>query len=709
MDLKSLSSRQKKIVIILITSPNFLAVKDLAKKIGVSKRTIYRELSVLKEILKESGIDLKSKPGVGISIEGNSYLIEGLKERLENVTLGINLTPKEREIYIIQEFLFSGRFQKLTALAYKLSVTEATISYDLDRVAEWFEERGLFLVRKQGVGVYLKGSEAAFRRGIIDFFYDNVNEDEIFTLINNNLSNNMESKRIENSTIKTKILNFINLNISSRLEEAVDEILNQVQFNMVNSSYIGLIIHLSLAIKRLQSGEKIYINKDKLDKLKQTKEYKIAEKITDKLEDIFKLDIPVDERGYITMHLKGAKLRKELEIIDEPLDDEELEAIKLARMLISEVEEELKVDISNDFNLISGLAIHLEPALSRLRMGMEIRNPILEDLKNEYNEVFDATRRAVNKVAEVIDCKIPDSEVGFLTMHIAASLDNINKFDYQVRVLVVCSSGIGSSKILATRLKNVFKNIKIVDEVSAFSLKDNRIDERNIDLVISTIQIDNYQGEVVVVIPILLKDEVEKIQKKVKEIKLKNLENEVPNNRKSTDKLECRLETVTKLSRGIIKIIENFNMIKIERVKEYDQLIRRVCKEDFLPFEVDSKRVYNALKRREEKGATIIPEIKTSLLHARTDGVEEIFIGLVLLDEPILLPNLSRVKEEVDRVIVLLAPRELLKEEIKLISKFSASMIENKSFYKAIRDGREESFLKYLRRLIEDYYEDLIN
>ena len=715
MDLKNLSEREKKIVSTLINSPDYLTVKELADEIGVSKRTIYRELSSLKDLLKESDLVVESKPGVGTSITGDAVTLKEYEAQLEERTDDKNLTPQERKLYIIEEFLFADRFQKMTALAYKLSVTEATISYDLNKVSHWFEEKGLSLVRKQGVGVYLKGSEADFRRAVIDFLYENMEEDEVLTLIRNKLDNDLGEKDDKEtaSPIKNNILEFIDMDISAQLEAAVDQILQEVDFKMVNSSYIGLVIHLSLAIKRLQSGKKIHVNQNKLEQLKLSKEYKIAQKISNRLEEIFALTIPEDETGYITMHLKGAKLRKNIELMDEPLDDAELEAMKLARVLVKRVESKLDVDLAEDLNLISGLVTHLEPAISRLKMGLEIRNPIIDDLKAEYEDVFRATKEASQVLAKELGCEIPEAEIGFLTMHIAAAVENTENKAGKVRVLVVCSSGIGSSKILATRLNKAIDNLEIVDEISALSVTDEKIARKDIDLVISTVSIDDYKGDIVIVTPILLPDEIKKVEQKISQIQQTDREKkgEVLKQNNEEVRLEDKVRVMSRISEDIMSLLEEFSLIKIDngqQGKEYSEIIDRICQADFLPEDSDLERVYDALKMREEKGATIIPEIKMSLLHARSDGIKQPFIGFVVLEEAISLPNSNQVDKRVDRIVVLLAPEELLAEEINLMSKFSASIIENNEFYEVVREGSGSKFLNYLRNLVDDYYQKLI-
>ena len=274
MNLKNLTSREKKILNILIVADEYLTAKELAEQIGVSKRTISRELSKLKKEVKKSNRVLKSKPSVGIFLTGDKEIIDNLRKKLSSFDSSIDYSPEGRKKYIIEQFLFVKRFQKSTALAHRLSVTKATISYDLNKVAEWFEKRGLQLTRKQGVGIELEGSEADFRKAIIDFLYEDIGEEKFLSLLRERIDNKVKSKPKEN-ILQTKldVLNFISFETSNKIEKGVKKILDDNQFQMVNSSYMGLIIHLALAIKRIQNGDKIEVSKKKLEKLKETKTF----------------------------------------------------------------------------------------------------------------------------------------------------------------------------------------------------------------------------------------------------------------------------------------------------------------------------------------------------------------------------------------------------------------------------------------------------
>mgnify|MGYP006285484885 CR=1 FL=1 len=708
MKIDNLTSREKKIIKILINRDEYLTVKELADELDVSKRTVSREMSSLKKSFKNSDLNIISKPSVGTTVTGKEEILKQYQKKLNEKESISEYTPEGRKRYIIKQFIFSDRFQKLTALAHQLAVTEATISYDLNKVVEWFEKRGLELNRKQGIGVFLEGSEENFRRAVIDFLYEDFGEEKVLDIIRNNVDNDLNKMESKSEISKTKldILNFISYETSSKIEKSISEILNENNFQMVNSSYIGLLIHLALAIKRLENNEKISIESKKLKKLKKTKEFKLAEKIALKLEKVFDITIPEDEKAFITMHLKGAKIRKNVEMIKEPLADEELEAIKLARMLVREVENKLNVKLVDDYNLISGLTTHLEPAVSRLKMGMEIRNPILKDLKREYNDIFQITKEAAEVLTEELDCEIPDSEIGYLTMHIASALENADFYFSKINTLVVCSSGIGSSRILAARLKKTLANLEVVAETSALNIEEY-LKNNQIDLIISTVALDKYSEKTVVVSPVLVKEDIRKINNKIKQININKAQEKKPDDFAAVEDgtFEERLESISKLSDDILKLIKEFKIIEFEELENYQDIFKKICSGNYLPESFDSELVYQALVEREKKGATIIPEMRLALLHGRSEGVEYPFISLVKLNKTLKVKNFKSEKK-IDRIIVLLAPKKMLKEEINLLSKFSSSIIENENFSQIIRRGSREEFLKYFKELMSNYFND---
>ena len=86
------------------------------------------------------------------------------------------------------------------------------------------------------------------------------------------------------------------------------------------------------------------------------------------------------------------------------------------------------------------------------------------------------------------------------------------------RVVLCCSTGIGTSHLLKKRIQNTFPDIEIIDAISLNRLK--KMDLSEVDFVISTIKMNEKISCPVVNVSVLLDQrDVEKIQSVMKERK----------------------------------------------------------------------------------------------------------------------------------------------------------------------------------------------
>ena len=64
----------------------------------------------------------------------------------------------------------------------------------------------------------------------------------------------------------------------------------------------------------------------------------------------------------------------------------------------------------------------------------------------------------------LLSIEIPESEIGYIAIHIGAAMENEGKLEGRIyRVAVACASGIGTSRLLTTRLQKEFKVIQVID------------------------------------------------------------------------------------------------------------------------------------------------------------------------------------------------------------------------------------------------------
>ncbi|MHA5123110.1 PRD domain-containing protein [Oenococcus oeni] len=173
---------------------------------------------------------------------------------------------------------------------------------------------------------------------------------------------------------------------------------------------------------------------------------------------------------------------------------------------------------TNDFTDIrNDLINHIKPMLNRIKYSLNVKNNLLDQIKSEYSEVFTAAQEAT-KIIEKKERipEIPDDEVGFLALYFAQSLERDLP---RIKVLIMCTTGVGTAELLKVKVARSFSNLDIVSVISEREFRQIR--SPDIDLVISTIPINDSKIPLVVVSAIfnsndkqIVSDEVEKIERK---------------------------------------------------------------------------------------------------------------------------------------------------------------------------------------------------
>src|SRR5699024_8269457 len=319
------------------------------------------------------------------------------------------------------------------------------------------------------------------------------------------------TQSLKTNAISDRLLGLVNPEKLSIIEQRVAQAKDELRYDLADSAYIGLVVHLALAIERLQKGDTIEFDQDYLREMNRTNEYAIAKKLIHDLENDFDMKIPNDEIGYITMHLMGAKLRVNQHYV---IEDSSLDVAYQAKEIIGYVSNRLGKDLNYHVTLLNDLVAHLKPSIYRLKKGLTISNPMLDELRRDYNELFIIVQDAVNEVFP--DISFPEDEIAYLVLLFAAILLH-DETDASMRALVICSSGIGTAKMLATKLKQQIPEIKQVENKSMFDLES--IADDDYDIIVSTIPLDEAEHNYILTSPMLTKPEADEVKRAIRKRK----------------------------------------------------------------------------------------------------------------------------------------------------------------------------------------------
>jgi len=698
--------RAKNILQIICKQKDYITIAKIAKDLDVSGRTVLREIPEVEKFLKQNGVILDKKTGVGIKV------MSTLKERQSIITLlngekgEIIYSPLERKNIIISELLQNRQPVKLYNFTRTLKVTEATISNDLEKTDEWFKKHDLNLIRKQGLGVYVEGNEDNIRKAMVSLIYENTNESQLLNLIRQNLDNSVVvAKDIEVSS-RNRLLNLIDNETIKKIEILVETMEKERNYKLVDSAFVGLIVHIALAIVRIKKGDKITINSEFLDELKTCEEYIIASNLSINISKCFDIEIPEDEIGYITMHIKGSKSYKEKYKAGNKIIGS-FELIKLSKEIIRMAETETGRFLGNNENLLNGLVYHLGTAITRLKMKLDIRNPLLEEIKSNYADLMRTSTKCAEIVEKHIGIKMPEAEIAFIAMHLGAAIENSETLIKRIyKVAIACATGMGTSRLLATRIENEYGNIQIVDIISTIHIEESWLKEKEIDFIISTVNIDKCFKPVVRVNPLLFQEDKDRIVNLIKALKNTNI---IHTNKKIKNiNFKDKLISLNIYSEAIIQILDNFFLKEIPEINSVNELITeasRAIEQDF----AIGQQLELALKSREEKGNIVVTGHEMILIHCRTDVVKKLYSGAIKLTKGIECLNGENEMENIKLGIIMLAPEDCSSLQIEVIGYVSKMLIERMNFLKYLKNGELGEAFDELNDILKEFYKRKVN
>ncbi|ADL07314.1 BglG family transcription antiterminator [Thermosediminibacter oceani] len=492
-----LDARKKKIIEELLISKGPVTGEYLAGVLGVSSRTIRSDIKIINEQLKESGIKIISSPGVGYSLEyDDEEKLSGILREIMKESQGyiVPTLPEDRVRYIRGKLLAADGFITLESLADELYVSKSTVEKDMEKVEEWFSSHNIKIFKKPNYGMKLQGSEMDLRFAMSDHLRS-LKDEKVFAVDLPDIGDIVKDVDIE------------------VIKDVIDEVLERIPFKLSDVAYTNLIIHIAIAVKRIRESKSIELPPGEITNLKDKMEYSVAADMVKSLESKFNISIPEAEIGYITMHLMGTKVLEDGSLSKEKIKKAVGEEIyRVATRMIEEVKRVYGIDFTADDELIYGLALHLKPTITRIKYGMNLKNPLLKEIKEEYPQAFELAVVASRVLEDVYKIKVDENEMGYIAVYFGAAIErgNYRESNQIKRVAVVCASGMGTAQLLATRIRKTFPNITITGVYPAF--KSSEIIKQRPDFILSTVPLENMDIPVIEISPLLNKNDLRRLK-----------------------------------------------------------------------------------------------------------------------------------------------------------------------------------------------------
>lgn len=425
-----------------------VAVSTLALKLNVSERTVRNDIKQLNQQLRDCAV------------------IEGQQGRY---SLRVFAAERFRAVYAelmeADDFLNSSRnrmdyaFGKLMRsevpmltdeLAYEMNVGRTTLVSDIKKLREELKPYDLEIVGKTSKGMMLRGAENNIRKYVLENTYHQL---------------------------------YREYPLDSEIVEAIAETFASYDFEKtVRESFEQSI---TLMLDRFLTGHYIGSLSDRYYNLTARKEYGMVNELIDRIGGILHVEFPVEEKLFTLLPIIGMRTPADIDSI--PMIDLDETVRPAMQKIIEQIRQEMNITIESD-SFTEEFLYHLMFMMNRLRYGIRLVNPILDDLKRKYPLAYQMAGVASRVIAREYDLKVTDDEKGYLASYFGVFLAEYELQSRKIfKVAVVCGTGRVTARLVAVQLK------KILDSsVQMTLLADERVTTEQLneyDIVLTTVQL----------------------------------------------------------------------------------------------------------------------------------------------------------------------------------------------------------------------------
>lgn len=432
-----------------------------------------------------------------------------------------------RALSIIKILLNSVEPVSSLALSQEIGCSTKTIQNEIKEVNK--ELKNCEIVSIRGIGYKIEGNIDDIDIKNSDLYdYDRV--EYIIKKIINLSSTDKDTIKLEDladsmyvslSTVKNdlkevkKILNEYNLKISSKHKqgiciEASEEDIIKFIINYSNKVDNSLNIKDFLnnnIIENLFSIKKILLDTLSYENMILTdNEFKnIVNYIS-----IYLSRNNTNQSDFIKEYIKKYKSKKEKPISE----DEQLLIRKAIKEFCRDLNIATSINLSHDKVFEECLFNHISNLYKRADLGINQYEITAGEIKLKYPFAFELGKIAKKRIEKNLNMEISEDEVENIALHIGGALERIDKRDEKkvYKTIIVCTSGVGTSMLIKSKLENIFKGkLEIIKVIPSYLI--DYINVLDIDFVISTVEVNLENVNVIKVSPMLTDKEIKLIEK----------------------------------------------------------------------------------------------------------------------------------------------------------------------------------------------------
>src|SRR6266568_2903385 len=485
-----LDSRQASITRLLLSETGPATVEAIASELKLTSRVVRYNLPSIETFLRPEGLHVMRRRGVGVWVSGDDARRQAMLTSLGSAEGPRVLDGDDRKLQVLAALLdASPRSVHIGALERELGASRPTVRRDVRAAETWLEGHHLHLQRIPGVGIAVRGSEIDIRKGLLSLLLEAVPAERFVS----EMSAGARSPQLTDTRGLDEFASQLDLPTHRA-------ILTQQLLEPDDNGPMAMVATLYLAIvtRRVRAGRQAELQSGQLRSLIDHPVAAAAARIAAAVEKAANLVLGEADVAAITDFLLGF-----VELVDASLATQADDEIVIDR-LVASAASRLHPSLAEDVQLRRSLGAHLRRLRVRLRYGLPVTNPLDQEVRQRYPDVYRVASDIVAALHPVGDAVVPPEEVGFLTMYLAGSLER-NRLRPKVRITVVCPAGMATAWILVSRLLAEFPQVEVGRVVSKTEYERDPEDPGT-GLVVSTVPLDELSSVQTVVVSPLLRE-----------------------------------------------------------------------------------------------------------------------------------------------------------------------------------------------------------
>lgn len=457
-------TKEVRLLLKLLCEKEYVTAARLAEKAGCSSKTVrtrIKELNKALDLIPGNPAWVESRPRHGFRlILGQGMDVKTLYRHLgAGKDAAIPATPGERVKFLLFYLLERNQYITISELAEQLYVSDGSVKTALKNTERILGQFGIHIARRPGYGILAVGEETNIRTCLVELFMEQEGK--------TSPCHDGQNQEME------------------KLVRLVAELVRVHEISIPELSFYNFVKYIHISIKRIRQGREVHFQSEFQI---QTDDVGAGfiDSLEEKIRENFGIQISDHEKEYLSIQLAGKRVmgnNGEGNLIFR----EELGS--LVSQMLEITFGEFNLDLRGNFDLIMLLNQHMVPLDIRLKYNIPLVNPLLKDIQKNYPFAYTIAERTAVILKDHYGRKVPEGEIGYLAIIYALGLEKQKPVVEPSNILIVCSSGKGSSRLLTYKYRQEFG--EYIDQIRICNLFElDQINFNGIDYVFTTVPME---------------------------------------------------------------------------------------------------------------------------------------------------------------------------------------------------------------------------